>query len=79
MNAAKIKQKANELSELLLRDGEEFAEEYKTAYESGEYTEDEFEMIYKLCDVYTAVKQGYMSREDGAKKQKEILSGGKCD
>lgn len=79
MNTAKVKEKANALSELCIKDPDRFAEEYRAAYESGEFSETERDALLRLCDVYTAVKQGHMSREDGAAEQKAILSGGKSD
>lgn len=77
MNVTEIKQKANELSELCLKDANGFAHTYVGLYDSGEFTDEELNVILNLNDVYVAVKQGYMSREEGAAEQKRILSGGK--
>lgn len=79
MNVTEIKQKANELSELCLKDADKFAHTYVGLYDSGEFTDEELDIILKLSDVYVAVKQGYMRREEGAAEQKRILSGGKSE
>lgn len=73
MNTEKVKAKANELSDLCIADGERFAEEYRKAYESGEFTAAEFQTLLPLCNVYVAVKTGQASRAAAEREQHRLF------
>ena len=74
MNREKCKTKANELAELCIANPLRFAKEYKAAYESGDYTEAERDILLNLCNVYVAAKQGRSTRADAAREQHRIFA-----
>lgn len=69
----KIKQKANELADINLSDGEAYAVEYKTMYDNGEFNCGECFLISRLVDLYTAIKQGLVDKDEGKFRQKQIF------
>ena len=74
MNREKCKTKANELAEMCISNPQQFAAEYKAAYESGDYTEAERDTLLPLCNVYVDVKQGRSTRADAAREQHRIFA-----
>lgn len=51
----KVKRKANELSDLCIKDGGAFAKSYKELYDRGEFNCGECFVISRLVDIYAAV------------------------
>lgn len=51
-----------------------FAAQYKAAYESGEYTDAERDILLNLCNVYVAAKQGITTRASAAREQHRIFA-----
>ncbi len=72
---AELKQAANRLSDLFIDDVDKYTAECETLYSGGKYSEEEYSIIIRLCDVYIAVKKGAMSREEAVEKQRELLRG----
>lgn len=70
---AELKQAANRLSDLLIDDVKKFVAECAMLYSGGKYTKVEYGIIIDLCDVYSMVKTGDMSREEAVGKQRELL------
>lgn len=73
MNVEKVKAKANELSDLCIAESEQFADECRKAYESGEFTEAEFQTLLPLCNVYVAVKTGQAERAAAEREQHRLF------
>ena len=69
----RLKAKANELSDICIADGRKFAECYDDMYNSGEFNFGECFIIARWADLYTAIKQGIIDKNDGAKQQSEIF------
>ena len=69
----KIKQKANELTDINLSDGQAYAVEYKAMYESGKFNCGECFLISRLVDLYTAIKQGIVDKDEGKLRQKQLF------
>lgn len=69
----RIKEKANELADLNLADMKQYASEYKRIYESGEFTCGECFVILRLVDLYIAVKQGLVDKDEGIARQKALF------
>lgn len=69
----RVKEKANELADLNLTDMKQYASEYKRIYESGEFTCGECFIIVRLVDLYIAVKQGLIDKNEGIARQKQIF------
>ena len=69
----KIKQKANELTDINLSDGQAYAVEYKAMYESGEFNCGECFLISRLVDLYAAIKQGIVDKNEGKLRQKQLF------
>ena len=72
---AELKQAANRLSDLFIVDVDKYVAECETLYSGGKYTDAEYAIIIHLCDVYIAVKNGDMSRDEAVEKQHELLRG----
>ena len=70
---AELKQAANRLSDLFIDDVDKYVAECETYYSGGKYTDAEYAIIIHLCDVYIAVKDGDMSRDEAVEKQRELL------
>ena len=73
---AELKQAANRLSDLFIDDVDKYVAECETLYSGGKYTEAEYFIILRLCDVYSMVKNGGMSRDEAVEKQRELLRSG---
>lgn len=69
----KVKRKANELSDLCIKDGSAFAKSYKELYDRGEFNCGECFVISRLVDIYAAVKMGSIDRNEGGKRQRELF------
>lgn len=69
----KIKQKANELTDINLSDVQAYAVEYKAMYESGEFNCGECFLISRLVDLYAAIKQGIVDKDEGKLRQKQLF------
>lgn len=69
----RIKEKANELADLNLSNMKQYASEYKRIYESGEFTCGECFVILRLVDLYIAVKQGLVDKDEGIARQKALF------
>ena len=61
------------MSDICIADGRKFAECYDDMYNSGEFNCGECFIIARLADLYTAIKQGIIDKNDGAKQQSEIF------
>ena len=72
---AELKQAANRLSDLFIDDVDKYVAECETLYSGGKYTEAEYFIVIQLCDVYSMVKKGDMSRAEAIEKQRELLRG----
>ena len=72
---ARLKQAANRLSDLFIDDVDKYVAECETLYSGEEYTDAEYTIIIRLCDVYSMVKNGDMSRAEAIEKQRELLRG----
>ena len=72
---AEIKQTANRLSEILIKDLDEFVVECHKIYSGGKFTKDEYGVIVNLSDVYCNVKVDNMTREEAIEKQRELFAG----
>lgn len=69
----RIKQKASELSDVCIADGQAYAIQYKGMYDSGEFNCGECFLIARLVDLYTAIKNGYIDKNEGIKRQKQLF------
>lgn len=69
----RIKQKASELADLNLKDMKEYSSEYERIYDSGEFTCGECFVMVRLVDLYIAIKQGLVDKDDGKARQKQIF------
>lgn len=69
----KIKQKAIELADLNLTDVKRYLKEYEKIYDSGEFTCGECFIIVRLVDLYIAIKQGLVNKDEGRIRQNQIL------
>ncbi len=70
---AELKQVANRLSDLLIDDADKFVIRCAMLYSGGKCTKKEYHIIISLCDVYSMVKTGDMSRAEAVEKQRELL------
>lgn len=67
-----IKRKAAQYAEMYIHNIP-FAVAYKSDYDNHIFTDKQAQDIIRLTDVYIAIKDGTYTREQGIKKQKEIL------
>lgn len=69
-----IIQKANELSDINVSDGQAYALAYKAMYDSEEFNCGECFIISRLVDLYTAIKEGLIDKAEGKERQNAILN-----
>ena len=69
----RIMKKANELSDICVKDGSEYAARYKELYDSDKFNCGECFLISRLVDLYTAIQQGIIDKDEGKLRQKQIF------
>ena len=66
------KRQANHYAKLYIKNGN-FASEYKRDYFNNLFTADEAVIIVKLADVYIAYAEKLIDKQEGKRRQQEIL------
>lgn len=69
----RYKQVANELSELYINELNQVITLYQNLYNSGEFNCVEMYLICKLTDIYIAIKESVIDKNEGIRRQKNLF------